>query len=63
LLYIIIRTAKVWINGKEVMNLKGHEAAVWTVKMLPDKGLMLTGECCLLLTLTQILDLLVRRCN
>ena len=42
LLYFF-RTAKVWINGKEVMNLKGHDAAVWTVKMLPDKGLMLSG--------------------
>jgi len=38
------KTAKVWINGKEVMNLKGHDAAVWTVKMLPDKGLMLSGS-------------------
>ena len=26
------------------MNLQGHEAAVWSVKMLPDKGLMLSGN-------------------
>jgi len=33
------------------MNLKGHEAAVWTVKMLPDKGLMLTGESCFVINI------------
>lgn len=38
------KTAKVWINGKVVMTLDDHEAAVWTVKMLPEKGLMLTGS-------------------
>lgn len=38
------KTAKVWINGKVVMNFNDHEAAVWAVKMLPDKGLMLTGS-------------------
>lgn len=38
------KTAKVWINGKIVMSFDDHEAAVWTVKMLPDRGLMLTGS-------------------
>ena len=38
------KSAKVWINGKVVMNFNDHEAAVWTVKMLPDRGLMLTGS-------------------
>jgi len=38
------KTARVWINGKVVMTLDDHEAAVWAVKMLPDRGLMLTAS-------------------
>jgi hypothetical protein len=26
------------------MTLKGHEAAVWAVDLMPDHGLMLTGK-------------------
>ena len=37
-------TAKVWVdNLKPVMTLKGHEAAVWAVAILPQNGLMVTG--------------------
>ena len=37
-------TAKVWVdNLKPVMTLKGHEAAVWAVAILPRNGLMVTG--------------------
>ncbi|EHB10288.1 Phospholipase A-2-activating protein [Heterocephalus glaber] len=37
-------TAKVWLNGKCMMTLQGHTAAVWAVKIFPEKGLMLTGS-------------------
>ncbi|XP_064410787.1 phospholipase A-2-activating protein [Latimeria chalumnae] len=37
-------TAKVWLNDKCMMTLKGHTAAVWAVKILPEQGLMLTGS-------------------
>ena len=40
----IIRTAKVWLNEKCVMTLKGHEQAVWSVALISQQGLMLTGE-------------------
>lgn len=39
----ITRTARVWLDGKCIMNLKGHEQAVWSVAMITDQGLMLTG--------------------
>ncbi|ELT98127.1 hypothetical protein CAPTEDRAFT_160241 [Capitella teleta] len=38
------KTAKVWLNKKSVMELKGHEAAVWAVGIMPEMGLMLTGS-------------------
>jgi len=38
------KTAKVWMNGKCAMSLEDHEAAVWSVKMMPEQGLMLTGS-------------------
>lgn len=31
------------MNGKCAMSLEDHEAAVWSVKMMPEQGLMLTG--------------------
>ncbi|XP_013391939.1 phospholipase A-2-activating protein-like [Lingula anatina] len=37
-------TAKVWLNQKCVMTLKGHEQAVWAVAIMPEQGLMLTGS-------------------
>ncbi|XP_033636971.1 phospholipase A-2-activating protein-like [Asterias rubens] len=37
-------TAKVWLNQRNVMTLKGHEAAVWAVALMPTQGLMLTGS-------------------
>ncbi|KAK3733079.1 hypothetical protein QZH41_008412, partial [Actinostola sp. cb2023] len=45
-------TAKVWINNKCVMTLKGHEAAVWSVELMPDHGLMLTDH--IYITFTRI---------
>ncbi|XP_033096894.1 phospholipase A-2-activating protein-like [Anneissia japonica] len=38
------RTAKVWLNEKNVMTLKGHEATVWAVAIIPANGLMITGS-------------------
>ncbi|CAM1310261.1 PLAA (predicted) [Pycnogonum litorale] len=38
------KTAKVWIKQKCVFTLSGHEAAVWSVQVIPDHGLMLTGS-------------------
>ena len=38
------RTAKVWLNGKCVMTLKGHEQAVWSVALITEQGMMLTGR-------------------
>ena len=32
-----------WLGSKNLMTLKGHEAAVWSVQLLPEQGLMLTG--------------------
>ncbi|XP_022087891.1 phospholipase A-2-activating protein-like [Acanthaster planci] len=37
-------TAKVWLNQRNVMTLKGHEAAIWAVALMPTQGLMLTGS-------------------
>ncbi|XP_038048576.1 phospholipase A-2-activating protein-like [Patiria miniata] len=37
-------TAKVWLNQRNVMTLKGHDAAVWAVALMPGQGLMLTGS-------------------
>ncbi|NXK00091.1 PLAP protein, partial [Corythaixoides concolor] len=37
-------TAKVWLNDRCMMTLKGHTAAIWAVKILPEQGLMLTGS-------------------
>ena len=37
-------TAKVWLNQRNVMTLKGHDAAVWAVALMPTQGLMLTGS-------------------
>ncbi|KAK2149566.1 hypothetical protein LSH36_446g01013 [Paralvinella palmiformis] len=37
-------TAKVWLNEKCLMTLKGHGAAVWCVTILPEGGFMLTGS-------------------
>lgn len=37
-------TARVWVNGQSVMELKGHTAAVWTVEMIPELGVMITGS-------------------
>ena len=36
------QTAKVWLQQKCVMTLSEHEAAIWTVNILPS-GSMLTG--------------------
>ncbi|KAK3090943.1 hypothetical protein FSP39_015921 [Pinctada imbricata] len=38
------KTAKVWLNQKCVMTLKGHESAVWGVGIMPEHGYMLTGS-------------------
>lgn len=38
------KTARVWLNQKCVMTLKGHEAAVWAVGIMPEQGFMLTGS-------------------
>ncbi|XP_071952361.1 phospholipase A-2-activating protein-like [Antedon mediterranea] len=37
-------TAKVWLNENNVMTLKGHEATVWAVAIIPANGIMLTGS-------------------
>ena len=37
-------TACVWIGSKCMMKLQGHEAAVWAVQLMPNHGLMLTGN-------------------
>ncbi|XP_009954035.1 PREDICTED: phospholipase A-2-activating protein, partial [Leptosomus discolor] len=37
-------TAKVWLNGRCMMTLQGHTAAIWAVKILLEQGLMLTGS-------------------
>ena len=41
---LFTRTAKVWLNGKCVMTLKGHEQAVWSVALISEQGMMLTGR-------------------
>ncbi|XP_061181732.1 phospholipase A-2-activating protein-like [Saccostrea echinata] len=38
------KTARVWLNKKCVMTLKGHQAAVWAVGIVPEQGYMLTGS-------------------
>ncbi|ESN99243.1 hypothetical protein HELRODRAFT_67216 [Helobdella robusta] len=37
-------TAKVWFKQKNVLTLEGHEAAVWTVAVVPVSGHMITGS-------------------
>ncbi|NXN99308.1 PLAP protein, partial [Rhinopomastus cyanomelas] len=37
-------TAKVWLNDKCMITLKGHTAAIWAVKLLPEGGLILTAS-------------------
>ncbi|XP_002740172.1 phospholipase A-2-activating protein-like [Saccoglossus kowalevskii] len=37
-------TAKVWLQEKNVMTLKGHSLAVWAVAVLPSQGLMLSAS-------------------
>ena len=38
------KTAKVWMNFKSVMTLKGHEAAVWSVLADQSSGIIITGS-------------------
>ncbi|CAL1530460.1 unnamed protein product [Lymnaea stagnalis] len=38
------KTARVWLNQKCVMELRGHELAVWAVGIISGQGLMLTGS-------------------
>ena len=38
------KTAKVWLNQKCVMTLVGHEAAVWAVVIISERGYMPTGS-------------------
>lgn len=38
------KTARVWLGEKCVLHLKGHEAAVWCVALIPTGGFMLTGS-------------------
>lgn len=38
------KTARVWLNQKCVMTLEGHNAAVWAVAVISEKGQMLTGS-------------------
>jgi phospholipase A-2-activating protein len=38
------KSAKVWLKEKCVMTLQGHEAAVWSVAIMPERGNMLTGS-------------------
>ena len=37
------QTARVWLNKKTVMTLKGHEGSVWCGVILSEIGLMITG--------------------
>jgi len=37
-------TAKVWVNRKCTMTLKGHSFAVWAVAILPEVGIMVTAS-------------------
>lgn len=37
------KTARVWLNKKTVMTLKGHEGSVWCGVILSEIGLMITG--------------------
>jgi len=37
-------TARVWLNDKTVLTLKGHQGAVWCGVILPSIGVMVTGS-------------------
>ena len=37
-------TAKVWLNNKAVMTLKGHQAGVWCAVIMNSLSLMITGS-------------------
>ena len=40
---LFFQTARVWLNKKTVMTLKGHEGSVWCGVILSEIGLMITG--------------------